>query len=86
MLLLVEHLSQGHKFMQDIDTKHTSRATESLFEVSCVNWWKTPDLNPIENLGHKLKEFLHREAKPQNKQEVVFTLMKMIGQKDWWFP
>ena len=30
-----------------------------------------PDLNPIENLWHELKEYIRREAKPTTKQELV---------------
>ena len=44
-------------------------------EVNGVNWWKTPaespDLNPIENLWHELKEFIRREVKPTTKEELV---------------
>ena len=39
-----------------------------------VVWWKTPpespDLNPIENIWHELKEYIRREIKPRNKQEL----------------
>ena len=47
----------------------------SFFEDNGVHWWKTspesPDANPIENLWHELKEFIHRETKPKNKQELI---------------
>lgn len=42
-----------HRFMQDNDPKHTSKN---------INWWCTPpespDMNPIENLWHELKEHI----------------------------
>lgn len=64
-----------HRFMQDNDPKHTSRAAQQFFLDSGINWWKTPaespDMNPIENLWHELKEHIRREIKPTTKQELV---------------
>lgn len=64
-----------HRFMQDNDPKHTSRAAQAFYAQSGINWWRTPaespDLNPIENLWHELKEFIRREVKPTTKQELV---------------
>ena len=65
----------SHRFMQDNDPKHTSKLGESFLSSNRVNWWKTPpespDLNPIENLWHELKEHLRREVKARNKDELV---------------
>lgn len=67
--------SDGHRFMQDNDPKHTSRKAQAYLQSNNINWWKTPaespDLNLIENLWHELKEFMHREVKPKSKQELV---------------
>lgn len=64
-----------HRFMQDNDPKHTSRAAQAFFSRSNVNWWRTPpespDMNPIENLWHELKEFIRRTTKPKNKAELI---------------
>ena len=56
---LEQRYPSGHRFMQDNDPKHTSRATCQFMEENGINWWKTPpespDSNPIENLWHELK-------------------------------
>ena len=65
----------GHRLMQDNDPKHTSRAARKYLEDNHINWWPTPpespDLNPIENMWHELKEFLRREVKPHTKDELI---------------
>jgi len=64
-----------HRFMQDNDPKHTSRKAQDFYASRGINWWKTPaespDMNPIENLWHELKEYVRREVKPKTKQELV---------------
>ena len=64
-----------HRFMQDNDPKHTSRAAQQFYNSAGINWWRTPpespDMNPIENLWHELKEFIRREVKPRNKEQLV---------------
>ena len=61
--------------MQDNDPKHTSRYIQKIFEDEGIVWWKTPpespDCNPIKNLWHELKEFMRREVRPKNKEELV---------------
>ena len=52
----------GHKLMQDNDPKHASNYIKEFLSKNEINWWKTPaespDLNPIKNLWHELKEFI----------------------------
>jgi len=70
----------GHRFMQDNDPKHTSGLATSFFEANNVNWWKTapesPDLNPLENMWHELKEFVRREVKPHSKEELIEGILQ----------
>ena len=70
-----EKFPAGHRFMQDNDPKHTSTVAKDFFDENNINWWKTPaespDLNPIENLWHKLKEFIRGQVKPSNKEELI---------------
>ena len=65
----------GHKLMQDNDPKHVSKLAEKFFNDNGVNWWKTPpelpDMNPIENLWHELKEYIRREVEPKVKEELI---------------
>ena len=70
----------GHKLMQDNDPKHTSGYASEWMTDNGVNWWKTPaespDLNPIENMWHELKEFIRREAKPTTKDQLIEGIAK----------
>ena len=79
---LREVYPDGHRFMQDNDPKHTSKLAQRFLEEENVNWWRTPaespNCNPIENLWHELKEYLRREVKPRNKEELV------SGIQDFW--
>ena len=67
-----------HRFMQDNDPKHTSRAAQQFFATHNINWWhsppESPDMNPIENLWHEMKDFLRREIKPQTKEELILGI------------
>lgn len=69
-----------HRLMQDNDPKHTSLLAQSFFEDKSINWWPTPpespDLNPIENVWHELKEYVRREVKPTSKDELVAGIIK----------
>jgi len=66
-------LGEDNRFQQDNDPKHTSGFTKDFFAKK-INWWKTPpeslDLNPIENVWGSMKQFLRKEYKPQNLDEL----------------
>lgn len=74
---IVSKFPSTHRFMQDNDPKHTSltRKSREFFEHYNVHWWRTPpespDLNPIENVWHEMKEYLRREVKPSTKSELI---------------
>ena len=71
--------------MQDNDSKHTSRVVKAFFEENSINWWRTPpespDLNPIEDLWHKLKFYLESRVKPRTKQELIDGIKKFWSKK-----
>ena len=71
-----------HRFMQDNDPKHTSYYAQDFIAEKEINRWKTPaespDLNPIENLWHELKEFIRREVKPKTKQELIDGIVRFL--------
>lgn len=66
---------EGHRFQQDNDPKHVSRSTKEWMAEHNVNYWPTPpespDLNPIENVWHQMKEHLRRHVKPSTKEELI---------------
>ena len=65
----------GHRFVQDNDPKHKCKKAIDFIEDKNINWFHTPaespDLNPIENLWHEMKEYIRREVKPHTKEELV---------------
>ena len=63
-----EKFPMGHRFMQDNDPKHMCRVAQSFYIEKGINWWRTPpespDMNPMENMWHGLKEYIRCEVKP----------------------
>ena len=51
-----------------------------------IEWWKTPpespDLNPIENLWHELKEYIRRAVKPKTKADLIAGIKEFWGTAD----
>ena len=79
-LPFTENVLPDHRFMQDNDPKHKSRLAVNFMETNQVNWWKTPaespDINPIENLCHEMKEYVRREIKPKRKDELIQGILE----------
>ena len=65
----------GHRFIQDNDPKQCSKLAQKFYKEEGVIWWPTlpesPDMNPIENLWHELKEYIRQEVKPTSKAELI---------------
>ena len=74
-----------HRFMQDNDPKHTSRAAKQFMEDNGINWWRTPpespDLNPIENLWHEVKFYQETRVKPRTKEQLVDGMKKFWAER-----
>ena len=65
----------GHRFIQDNNPKYCSKLAQKFYKEEGVNWWPTPpespDMNPIVNLWHELKEYIRREVKCTSKAELI---------------
>jgi len=52
----------GHRIIQDNDSKHTYAKVPHFISDHGVNWWhilsESLDCNPIENMWHEMKEHL----------------------------
>ena len=74
VLFIKEFFLDGHHFVQDSDPKHCSKLACKFYK-EWINWWLThpesPDLNPIENLWHDIKEYIWREVKPTSKDALI---------------
>ena len=74
-------LGRSFLFQQDNDPKHMSKSTKAWFhkkKVKVMEWpSQSPDLNPIENLWHELKNRVHKRC-PNNLSE-----LKSICQEEW---
>ena len=51
-----------------------------------INWWRTPlespDLDPTENMWHKLKEYVRREIKPQTNEQLIDGIVMFCNTLD----
>ena len=65
---LCRHFQRNASPIQEVyPESHVFWYSTSFMEHHGTKWWKSPpespDLNPIENLWHELKEFFHHEVK-----------------------
>ena len=85
-LPFVRDVLPNHRFMQDNDPKHCSRLATDFLAENGVNWWQTPpespDINPVENLWHELKEYQRRVVKPTSKGELIQGIVEFWNTVD----
>ena len=66
--------------MADNDPKHNSLYARDFLTAQNIKWWHTLaeslDFNPIENVWHKLKEYIWSEVKPTRKEELVQEILQ----------
>ncbi len=78
--LLNAQFSNGHRFQQDNDPKHTSRWSQEYFRENEINWFRTPasspDLNPIENVWGTMKEYLRTKIRPRDLASLKYGIRR----------
>ena len=56
----------SHRFMQDNDPKHCSRAAQKFYDEAGINWWRTPpespDINQSRTFGTNSKSILEESS------------------------
>jgi hypothetical protein len=74
----------GHRFQQDNDPKHISKATQQFMRENDINWWnvwpsESPDFHPIEMAWAMMKKQLaKRETRTKDQ------LQAYIRQYHFW--
>lgn len=71
-LFLWEYSPDG-RLQQENALCHVSKATHYFLQDNKISFLhtKSPECNPIKNLWHELKHFMHTTVKPHNKEELV---------------
>ena len=74
---IAERYPEGHRFMQDNDPKHASLHAQAFYRDKGIKTpAESPDINPIENMWHELKEYIRREIKPRTKDGLIEGIKK----------